>query len=90
MDRVKKVKHLLASLEQVIQLLEQGSTDANISVLKACHSEAKILCESGEITDEALQELSTRVSSAIRPGMLGEEVGVAKIAMGFNMLSRVA
>lgn len=90
MDRVKKVKHLLASLEQVIQLLEQGNADVNLSVLKACYAEAKILCESDSISDEALQELSTRVQSAIRPGMLGEEVGVAKIAMGFNMLSRAA
>ncbi|MCG8669170.1 MAG: hypothetical protein MI867_07125 [Pseudomonadales bacterium] len=91
MDRKQKVKHLLSSLEQVIQLLEQGNADANLSVLKACYAEAQLLCESGqEVTAEALQELSTRVRSAIRPGMMDQEADVAKIALGFNVLSRVA
>ncbi|MCG8313392.1 MAG: hypothetical protein MI976_09260 [Pseudomonadales bacterium] len=91
MDRRKRLKHLLNALEQVIQILEQGDVDANLSVLKACYAEAQHMLESeSEISVDALQELSTRVRSAIHPGMLGKEVDVAKIALGFNMLSRVA
>ena len=92
MDRRKRLKHLLNALEQVIQILEQGDVDANLSILKACYAEAQHMleCDDNDVTVEALQELSTRVRSAIHPGMLGSEVDVAKIALGFNMLSRVA
>lgn len=91
MDRKQRMKHLLTALEQVIQLLEQGNEDANLSVLKACYAEAQFLSDSDqEVSPEALQELSSRVRSAIRPGMMGQEADVAKIAVGFNVLSRVA
>lgn len=91
MDRIKRLNHLLAALEQVIQVLEQGDVSANLSVLKACYAEAQhMLLSEQPISSEALQELSTRVRSAVHPGMMGQEVDVAKIALGFNMLSRVA
>ncbi len=91
MDRRKKLEHLLTALQQVIQILEQGDVNANLAVLKACYAEAQHLLQADqEIAPEALQELSTRVRSAIHPGMMEQEVDVAKIALGFNMLSRVA
>ena len=75
----------------MIQILEQGDVDANLSVLKACYAEVQHMLDSDyDISVDALQELSTRIRTAIHPGMLGKEVDVAKIAMGFNMLSRVA
>lgn len=91
MDRNKKLEHLLTALQQVIQILEQGDENANLAVLKACYAEAQHLLQADqEISPEALQELSTRVRSAIHPGMLDREADVARIALGFNMLSRVA
>lgn len=91
MDRNKRLNHLLGALEQVIQLLEQGDVDANLSVLKACYAEAQTMLQSDrEVSPEALQELSMRVRTAIHPGMMEQEANVAKIALGFNMLSKVA
>ncbi|MDX1692825.1 MAG: hypothetical protein R3208_03610 [Ketobacteraceae bacterium] len=91
MERSKRLEHLLTALEQVIQLLEQSDVDTNMSVLKSSYAEAKHLLQAGAaISAEALQELSTKVRSAIHPGMMEREGDVARIALGFNMLSRVA
>ena len=91
MDRVKRLKHLLTTLEQVIQLLEQADAGAKLSLLKACHAEASHLLEMSQgVSSEALQELSIRVRSAIHPGMMGQEADVARIAMGLTMLARAA
>ena len=91
MERKQRLEHLLAALDQVIQILEQGEVSASLSVLKACYEEAQsLLGASQDIPSEVLQSLSTRVRSAIHPGMMGREVDVARIALGLNMLSRVA
>lgn len=91
MDRRKRMKHLLGALKQVIQILEQGDVDANLSVLKACYAEAQYMLDSEQdVSVDALTELSARVQTSIHPGMMNSQVDVAKIAYGFNMLSRVA